>query len=155
MEIRPLRPGDVPALAAMLGAMAPWTYYHVDEAAWQRILRQVSPDELAYVLADGEAPIGYVQFRLGGTFGLSGYVRTLAISPARAGAGLGRKLLAFAEAMILGHGPNVFLLCSSRNEIGQAFYRAIGYVECGRLTSYVLEDEDEVVFRKTVGPIRR
>lgn len=155
MEIRPLRPDDTPALAAMLGAMAPWTYYHVDEAAWLRMLRQIPPEELAYVLADGAAPVGYVQFRLGGTFGLSGYVRTLAVSPQRAGEGLGRRLLAFAEEMILSRGPNVFLLCSSRNEAGHSFYRAMGYVECGRLASYVLEDEDEVLFRKTVGPIRR
>jgi ribosomal protein S18 acetylase RimI-like enzyme len=155
LTIRPLTPTDVPALAAMLGTMEPWLSYGVDPTAWERLLRSVPPEELAYVAEEEGAPAGYVQFRLSGTFGLSGYVRTLAVSPALAGRGVGRQLLAQAESMILARGPNVFLLCSSRNEKAQRFYEAMGYQACGRLPAYVLATEDEIIYRKTTGPIRR
>ena len=155
VTIRPMIPTDVPALAAMLGNMEPWRSYGVDPARWDGLLRSIPPEELAYVAEEEGALAGYVQFRLGGTFGLSGYVRTLAVSPARSGKGVGRKLLAHAEGMILEHGPNVFLLCSTRNENAQRFYEALGYAACGRLPAYVLATEDEIIYRKTTGPIRR
>lgn len=155
LSIRPMTPPDVPALATILGTMEPWLTYGVDPTRWDRLLRTIPPEELAYVAEEEGAPVGYVQFRLGGTFGLSGYVRTLAVSPARSGQGVGRQLLAHAEGMILEHGPNVFLLCSARNENAQRFYEALGYAACGRLPAYVLATEDEIIYRKTTGPIRR
>jgi ribosomal protein S18 acetylase RimI-like enzyme len=155
LTIRPLARADVPALATMLGSMEPWTYYGVDAAAWERILRSIPAEELAYVAEDAGEVVAYVQFRLGGTFALSGYIRTLAVRPDRGGQGLGRRILGFAEEMILARGPNVFLLCSTRNEAAQRFYEAAGYTACGRLDAFVLPSEDEVIYRKTTGPIRR
>lgn len=153
MEIRPLRPADIPELALMLSVLEPWTYYGVDAAAWERSLKAIPKDELGYVgLAEGQI-VAYVQFTLGGTFALSGYVRTLAVRAGQKGGGLGRQILSFAEQMILTRGPNVFLLCSARNTAAQAFYKAIGYVEAGRLPAYVLPTEEEIIFRKTAGPI--
>lgn len=154
MEIRPMTPADIPALAAMLGALEPWTYYRVDADAWQRNLRSIPAEELAFVGVEADEPVAFVQFRLGGTFALSGYVKTLAVRADRSGRGLGRQILAFAEQMILARGPNVFLLCSARNTAAQQFYRAVGYAECGRLPAFVLATEDELIFRKTLGPIR-
>jgi ribosomal protein S18 acetylase RimI-like enzyme len=155
LTIRPLAPADISGLAAMLGGMEPWTYYGVDAAAWERILRSIPPEELAFVAEQNGEVVGYVQFRLGGTFALSGYIRTLAVQPGQAGQGLGRRILAFAEEMILAKGPNVFLLCSTRNEAAQRFYAAVGYAEAGRLEAFVLPGEDEIIYRKTTGPIRR
>lgn len=155
MLIRPMRPHDIPQLAEMLGTMEPWTYYGIDPDAWGRSLRSIAAEEVAYVGVEGERVVAFVQFRLGGTFALSGYIRIIAVRPGLAGKGLGRQILSFAEEMILSRGPNVFLLCSARNNSAQDFYRAVGYVECGRLPSYVLADEDEIIFRKSNGPIRR
>lgn len=156
MRFRPLAAGDVPVLAAMLSQIEPWVSYRVDASAWERLLRSIPPDELAYVaLDDAGELVGYVQFRLGGTFALSGYIRTLAVRSDRHGRGLGRELLAFAEELILARGPNVFLLCSAANAGARAFYAAAGYEQVGELTSYVLEGQTEVIFRKTVGPIRK
>lgn len=156
MKFRPLTPADVPALAAMLSSMEPWLSYRVDRPAWERILSAVPGDEEALVaLDDDDQIIGYVQFSYRGAFSLSGYIRTLAVAPGRHGSGLGRRLLTHVEDLIFARGPNVFLLCSASNEQAQAFYRAVGYEPVGRLNAYVLPGEDEVVFRKTRGPIRR
>jgi ribosomal protein S18 acetylase RimI-like enzyme len=156
MQVRPLTPAHIPALSAMLGAMEPWISYRVDRPAWERLLHAVPPDEEALVaLDDDDCVIGYVQFSYRGAFCLSGYIRTLAVDPGRHGRGLGRQLLTHVEELIFARGPNVFLLCSAGNEAAQAFYRAVGYEQVGRLNVYVLPGEDELLFRKTRGPIRK
>lgn len=155
MQVRPLLPADIPALAAMLSGMEPWISYRVDRPAWERLLHAVPSEEEALVALDDGRIVGYAQFSYRGAFCLSGYIRTLAVDPARHGRGLGRQLLAHVEELIFARGPNVFLLCSARNEPAQAFYRAVGYEQVGRLNAYVLPGEDELLFRKTRGPIRK
>lgn len=156
MRARALTPADVPALAAMLGSMEPWLSYRVDRPVWERLLHAVPADEEALVaLDDADQIVGYAQFSFKGAFALSGYIRTLAVNPACHGRGFGRQFLTHVEELIFARGPNVFLLCSARNEAAQAFYRAVGYEQVGQLNAYVLPDEDELLFRKTRGPIRR
>ncbi|MDF2629078.1 MAG: putative N-acetyltransferase, GCN5-related [Symbiobacteriaceae bacterium] len=140
----------------MLGSMEPWISYRVDGPAWERLLAAVPPGEEALVALDGDDRVtGYAQFSYKGAFCLSGYIRTLAVDPGRHGGGLGRQLLAHVEELVFARGPNVFLLCSARNEKAQAFYRAVGYEQVGCLNAYVLPGEDELLFRKTRGPIRK
>lgn len=155
LTIRPMLAAHIPAVASMLGALEPWTYYGIDASAWERSLRALPSDDLAFVAADGDEIVGYIQYRLGGTFALSGYIRTLAVRADQGGRGLGRRILAFAEEMILARGPNVFLLCSDRNQQAQRFYERLGYVRCGLLPGYVLPGMDEIIYRKSTGPIRR
>lgn len=155
MEIRPMTEHDVAATAAMLGSMVPWSTYGIGPSAWAQTLGALAPEERAYVAMDQEQVVGFVLFRLNGTFHHSGYIRTLAISPDRAGQGLGRQLLAFAEEQILSRGPNVFLLCSSFNVAAQRFYEHLGYSLVGRLENYLLADEAELIYRRSTGPIRR
>jgi ribosomal protein S18 acetylase RimI-like enzyme len=153
--MRPLRPADVPALAAMLSSMEPWLTHRVTAQQWEVTLRAIPPEELAFVVEDEQGLAGYVQFRLGGTFAWAGYVRVLAVHPGRRGQGLGRKIMAFAEDMILARGANVFLLCSAFNQKAREFYQALGYREVGRLPDFLTAGTEEVIYRKTTGPIRR
>jgi GNAT superfamily N-acetyltransferase len=59
----------------------------------------------------------------------------IAVSPARQGAGLGRRLLAFAEAEALRRGYNEIRLYTHRTMTeNQRLYAALGYEETGRGT---------------------
>jgi len=58
-----------------------------------------------------------------------------------------------AEAAILSHGPNVFLLVSSWNTGARRFYERRGYRRIGEVADYVRRGITEVVYRKTLGPI--
>jgi len=67
---------------------------------------------------------------------------------------MGRALLEAAESRIFARGPNVFLLVSHFNDAAIRFYESNGYTYVGRLSQYVLPDVDELMYRKTLSPIR-
>jgi GNAT superfamily N-acetyltransferase len=73
----------------------------------------------------------------------------IAVAPARQGSGLGRRLLAFAEAEAMHHGYREIRLYTHRTMTeNQRLYAALGYEETGRGT----EDGYERVFmRKRLG----
>ena len=57
----------------------------------------------------------------------------IAVSPARQGLGLGRRLLAFAEAEALRHGYHEIRLYTHQTMVeNQRLYTSIGYEETGR-----------------------
>ncbi len=49
--------------------------------------------------------------------------------------------------------PNVFLCVSSFNKKAQNFYQKLGYKKVGVIIDYLVEGYDEILMRKTVGPI--
>ena len=70
----------------------------------------------------------------------------IAVSPARQGLGLGRQLLAFAEAEALRRGYHEIRLYTHQTMVeNQHFYASIGYEETGRATE---ADYDRVFMRK-------
>jgi ribosomal protein S18 acetylase RimI-like enzyme len=101
---------------------------------------------------DGDV-VGFVWFHEGGTFHHSGYVRWIGVAPQAQRSGVGRRLMAYAEARILRRGPNVFLLVSDFNRRAQAFYRRQGYTRVGAIPDYVVSGITEYLYRKTQGPI--
>lgn len=108
--------------------------------------------ELA-VARSGTDVVGFIWFRLDGTFHHSGYVRLVAVAPEARGRGVGARLIQYAEEQIFQHGPNVYLLVSDFNVRGQAFYKRLGYVRVGALRDYVVPGITERLYRKTRGPI--
>lgn len=151
-----MRNTDVAACAAIVLAVRLWRPYGVttEEAA-----RPVFADVLAgtcrgLVADDGNRVVGYVVFTLRGTFVHSGYVRSVAVAPDAQRRGVGARLMDVAEAEILAHGPNVFLLVTASNTDAQRFYERRGYRRVGELTDYVRRGITELVYRKTLGPIQ-
>jgi ribosomal protein S18 acetylase RimI-like enzyme len=73
----------------------------------------------------------------------------IAVSPARQGSGLGRRLLAFAEAEAMRHGYREIRLYTHRTMTeNQRLYAALGYEETGRGTDAGYE---RVLMRKRLG----
>lgn len=98
-------------------------------------------------------PVGFILFRLDGTFHHSGYIRWLAVAPEAQRQGVGRRLVRHAEDRVFRHGPNVFLTVSDFNTGASAFYRRLGYRQVGTIPDYVVPGIAERLFRKTLGPI--
>ena len=72
-------------------------------------------------------------------------LENIAVAPARQGSGLGRRLLAFAEAEAMHRGYHEIRLYTHQTMTeNQRLYAAIGYEETGRGT----EDEYERVFMR-------
>ncbi len=161
--IRPLRPADVEPCAEIVGGDPLWRRYGTTTARARQAIRRALrakrkrkpgrvADELA-VAQQGRRVLGFIWFRLEGTFHHSGYVRWIAVSPHARTQGVGRRLMRHAEERILRKGPNVFLLVSGFNRGAKAFYKRLGYREVGVIPDYIVPGITERLYRKTTGPI--
>lgn len=106
------------------------------------------------VAEDGGRVIGFVVYRLRGTFVHSGYILDVGVGADAQNRGVGTRLMAAAETDIFGHGPNVFLLVSAGNTRAQRFYERRGYRRIGEIPDYIQRGTTEVLYRKTLGPIQ-
>lgn len=154
LRIRQATPGDLSACAAIVAQEDLWRRYGVSRATARALLRgALRAGEPVFVAVRGGAVLGFVWFQVRGTFAHSGYVRWIATHPSVRGQGAGAALLHAAEARILRHGPNVFLLVSHFNRRAQRFYRALGYERVGVLRDYVRPGVHEWIYRKAVAPL--
>ena len=117
---------------------------------------QLSPIPAAYawpalLAKDGDSVAGLAVIAMQGV--LSGYLQTLAVSPAHRGRGLGAALLARVEARVFRERPNVFPFVSSLNDGARRFYEAHGYTVIGEVPDFLVAGHGEVLMRKTIGPL--
>jgi GNAT superfamily N-acetyltransferase len=96
----------------------------------------------------GGAARGLAWFLRGGTFGMGGYLRLIALADDVQGGGAGRELLAAFEAEVATASRHAFLLVSDFNEGAQRFYERRGYARVGALPGVVLPDVTELVYWK-------
>lgn len=112
--------GAVVALWTAAGLTRPWNDPHRDIARKKQVQR-----ELFLVAEDDGAVVGTA---MAGYDGHRGWVYYLAVTPDRQGGGLGRTLMAAAEARLLALGcPKVNVQIRSGNEAVAAFYDRLGY----------------------------
>jgi ribosomal protein S18 acetylase RimI-like enzyme len=150
-SIRPLlRDEDFDACAALMAASDPWLRLGLPGAACRRSLAH--PEREPWAAWLGERLAGFLVLSFKGPF--IGYVQLLGVAAGLRGRGLGAALLAHAEQRIFGHTPNVFLCVSSFNEPAQRFYASRGYRTVGRLENYLVQGHDELLLRKTRGPLQ-
>ena len=138
------------ACAALMAASDPWQTLGMDHAALLRTVRL--PGRERWVARVDGAFAGFLLLFLQGTF--SGYIQTIGLAPAFRGPGLGEELMHFAEARILRDFQNVFLCVSGFNAGARRFYTRLGYAEVGVLRDFLVAGQDEVLMRKTAGPLR-
>ena len=94
---------------------------------------------------------GFLILSLKGAF--VGYLQTVCVAPEARGSGLGSALVAFAEERIFREFPNVFLCVSSFNGRARALYERLGYETVGPLRDFLVRGHDEILMRKTRGPL--
>jgi ribosomal protein S18 acetylase RimI-like enzyme len=156
--IRRASPADAAAIAAVIGAIAAERIHSAIDKAWtideeRRYIESLSAREAIHVAAD--APHGIVGLQVLdlwspalGSMAHVGQVGTFVL-PDRRGRGLGRQLwsatLPFARDA--GYRKLVIQVRAS-NASAQAFYRTLGFRDCGRLARQVVIDgveDDEVL----------
>lgn len=110
------------------------------------------PDQEAYVALDADDTVaGFILLMMQGAF--VGYVRSIAVRADWRSRGLGRSLLAFAEARIHRDSPNVFLCVSSFNPRAKALYERFGFETVGELRDFIVRGHSEWLMRKSLGPL--
>jgi ribosomal protein S18 acetylase RimI-like enzyme len=127
VRIRPFADADEDAVVALwqaAGLTRAWNDPHRDIARKKRVQRDLFLVALHDDVLVGTAMAGYDGHR--------GWVYYLAVAPDRQGSGLGRLLMAEAEARLLALGcPKVNVQVRSGNEPVAAFYDRLGYTPDG------------------------
>ena len=155
MTIRPIGAADVDACASLMRAIPLWIEYGVTPERARAIFADaVGGSSAALVAEDDGRVIGFVVYRLRGTFVHSGYILDVGVATDAQHRGVGNLLMDAAETEILRHGPNVFLLVSAQNSRAQRFYERRGYQRIGEIPDYIRRGTTEVLYRKTLGPIQ-
>jgi ribosomal-protein-alanine N-acetyltransferase len=150
VTIRPLAGSDEAVHCARLMASTdPWITLGRDYEASLRVFRD--PTREIYVAEDESGLAGFLILCMTGVF--VGYIQTVLVAPGRQGAGIGSKLVAFAEDRIFKDWPNVFLCVSSFNADARRLYERLGYKYVGELTDYIVRGHSELLFRKTRGTL--
>lgn len=142
-------PADFVACARIMAATDPWITLGIgyDDClkAFGGTFREI------FVMKIESEIIGFVIMQPQGTF--KGYIQTLAISNNYRGQGYGTQLLRFCEDRILTYSPNIFICVSSFNKGAIELYTKFGFELIGGLKDFIKPGFDELLLRKTVGPV--
>lgn len=136
--------------ARMMERSEPWITLGRGYQAGLSMLRDAGRERHIAVV-DG-AIAGFLVLAMSGA--LVGYLQTICVAEQARGKGIGRALMAFAEALAFARHPNLFLMVSDFNRAAQRFYERLGYERVGELRDYLIAGHSEVLMRKTRGPLR-
>ena len=129
MDISPIRDGEATAVAALwerCGLVVPWN----DPAADIALARSVANADVLVMRLNRQI----AATALVGHDGHRGWVYYVAVDPRRRGRGLGRAIMATAEAWLAERRlPKLQLMIRPTNHAVQDFYAALGFVEKPRL----------------------
>ena len=152
LRIRPLDGPDrerwLDVCARMMSSSEPWITLRRDFDLARAAI--ADPGQEAWVALEGDEVAGFMLLIFTGV--LRGYLRTICLSPAHRGRGLGSRMIAFAEERIFKDHPNVFLCVSSFNPDARRLYERLGYRYVGELDDFIVAGHSELIYRKTRGP---
>lgn len=147
---RTRRRADFRVCAAIMAATDPWLKLGLD---YKTCLKNVgAPLREVYIARAGGKIAGVLILQMTGTF--RGYIQTVCTAPEARGLGLGALLVKFAEKRSFTECPNVFLCVSSFNKKARKLYEKLGYKKAGVLKDFVVAGHDELLMRKTTGPLK-
>jgi ribosomal-protein-alanine N-acetyltransferase len=140
---------DLHWCAALMAGNEPWITLKRDYDKCVRLLQD--PLGEVYLMKDGETPVGFVIIKLKGAF--TGYLQTIAVDEAYRGQGIGEAAVKYIEELIFSSFSNVYICASSFNLRAQRLYERLGYEKVGLLKDLIEKGYDEILMRKTRGPI--
>jgi len=143
---------DIPAAAEVIAAGEIFQRYGVDRERAERNLRGSSDEVL--IARVGDEVVGVAVFRIDGRLPVPAYLHNLAVKPEWRSRGVGSRLLRAVEERAFASGPNLFLYCTKDNHGARRFYEREGYQVVGEVPDLLLAGITEVLYRKTIGPIR-
>ena len=149
---------DASGIAGVLDAITAERIHSAIDRAWtveqeERYLESLSPREAVHVAVDaGRGIVGFQSLDLWSPLLTSmahvGQIGTFLL-PAWRGLGVGRQLWSATESFARGAGyRKLAIQVRASNNAARAFYRRLGFQECGRLTRQVIIDgveDDEIL----------
>lgn len=130
-------------------------YNYTKEILESVLLKGLERSDVMLTAKEGEIIRGFVWMQKQAVFGLSDYVRLIAVEEGQQGRGIGQFLMMAVEVLAQKSGPNLFVLTSMDNFAAQNFYLRLGYEQIGTIRNYILPGADELLLRKTWGTIRQ
>ncbi len=152
ITISPIEEADFDAAASAIASGRIFQRYGTTPASAREVIEKAS-NETVVARLDGQV-VGVAIFWTDGRSPVPAYLRILAVDDGYRGRGVGTALLRYVEAKAFAHGPNLFLCCEAQNHDARRLYEREGYKEVGALTDLFASGLHEVLFRKTLGPIR-
>jgi ribosomal protein S18 acetylase RimI-like enzyme len=152
ISISPMSESDVAGAASAIASGPVFQRYGITQPSAVDLLHNAR-GRIA-VAKDGDEVVGVAIYWTDGTPPVPAYLRILAVAEGQRGRGVGRTLLRHVEAEAYREGPNLFLCCELTNVDAARLYEREGYVEIGPMPSLFVEGITEVLFRRTLGPIR-
>ncbi|MBX7124576.1 MAG: GNAT family N-acetyltransferase [Cyclobacteriaceae bacterium] len=150
LVIKPLESeGDADWCAATMAACEPWQVLGRDKLVCLALVN--NPEKNVFVAWIGTKRAGVIILEMRGV--LRGYLQAIAVHPDFQSQGLGKSMMKFVEERVFAETPNVFLCVSSFNIRAQKFYAGLGYEPVGTLKNFVIDGHDELILRKTRGPL--
>ncbi len=142
--IEPAHPGDDEWCARVMAATDPWRALGRD---LERCLASVNrPGGELYVARRGEQPLGFILLHPTGMAGQP-YVALVAVAAEARGAGVGARLLAFAERRYPA-AQHIFLCVTNINEGARRLYERIGYSKVGEIPDFSGPGFSELIMHK-------
>jgi len=149
---RTKKAADLRLCARFMAATEPWLTLGLDYEACLSSATAPLREVYAARARDG-APLGFIILQMTGTF--RGYIQTICVAPEARGRGIGTRLIEFAERRIFKVTQNVFICVSSFNKGARKLYRKLGYIKIGVLKDFIVKGRNELLLRKTRGPLRK
>lgn len=140
---------DVAWCAQLMASNEPWIT--LQRTGGDALALLEDPVSEVYILHHDKEPVGFVMIKMKGSF--NGYIQNIAIDAPYRGQGIGEAAIGYMEELIFATYPNVFICASSFNTRAQELYRRLGYETVGILKDYIIKGYDEILMRKTLGPI--
>ena len=135
--------------ARLMSSSEPWRTLGRGLEASRALLEDGSKER--YLAVVGTERAGFLILNMAGAF--VGYIQAVCVAPSLRGRGIGTLLVRFAEQRVFRESPNVFLCVSSFNPEARRLYERLGYERVGDLTDYLVPGQDEILMRKSLGPI--
>ncbi len=140
---------DIGWCAALMASNEPWITLKRDLDKCMRLLQD--PLSEVYLLTNQTDRVGFVMIKMKGAF--CGYLQTIAIDQPYRGKGIGEAAIGYMENIIFQTYSNVFMCVSSFNPRARKLYEKMGYETVGILKDLVEKGYDEILLRKTRGPM--
>lgn len=142
-------PVTLAACAEMMSKSEPWITLGRNLEGCHEAMRGDYKE--VYVAMRNRELLGFIVLQMQGV--LKGYIQSVCVSPDARDASIGTALIQAAERRIFTVSPNVFMLVSSFNTRAAELYSRLGYEKVGTLKNFVVNGYDELLLRKTIGPL--
>lgn len=134
------------AIAEMLSVSEPWKSLNFSAASLAKYLMREDAALYRYAVSVDGKLAGVICVRHPWLRGP--YIELLGLSPNHRGQGLGKQVLAWAEAEARREAKNLWVVASSFNHQALDFYQSFGFHPIGAIQGLVTPEHDEILLRK-------